>query len=263
VVAEPMPTRQADSFAALGAGLEFTRALNRSLSIMAGADFRQRAHAELDRFDSRSADLYLGALALLDDGDSLRLTLGHNQYDLDHARYRRMQSAAVEWTRQLGERARASLYGQGYRIRYLQEAVQANSSDVQIFGASGAYVLHAPSGTVAFGSLYAGSDDATSGRADGDRRLQGLSLTLQRRLLAGIEGYATFAVIDSDYRRDNPASGARRHDRQHDQAVGLSWRISAGWYLRPHIARTHNGSNLEIEDFRRTEVSLSLRRVWQ
>ena len=262
VAAEPQFTRQADSFAAIGGGLEISKAVNARHTVFGGGSLRQRSHSDFDRFDSRLAELHLGLQTQTSERDSLRAVAVHNDYDLDHASYRRMQSGTLEWTRQLGSRSRLSLFGQGYRIRYLQQDVQSSSSDLLLAGISGAHTLDAATRTLAFGSLYVGKDNAVAGRDDGDRRLRGFILTVQRRVLVAVDAFASFSRLDSAYQQQNASFGITRHDRQSDIAVGLSWQMAPGWFLRPQVLRTRNQSNVPLSDYSRTETALTLRRVW-
>jgi outer membrane protein len=256
-------SRQRDSFAALGAGVEFGKHLSEGRTFFAGTDFAHRRHSDLDVFDSRTADLRFGLHTPLDERDSLRYTLRHNQYDLDNMRYRRMQSAAAQWTRLFGERARISFSAHGYRIRYLREDVQASSSDLLGVGMSGAKVVDESTRTTVIGSLLIGIDNATAGRADGDRRLLGVSTGLQRRLHPRAEGYATLSLLNSNYQQANADFGVTRRDRHIEGAFGLSWRIAASWFLRPQISWTHHRSNLSLNEYRGAEAALTLRRVWE
>jgi hypothetical protein len=140
--------------------------------------------------------------------------------------------------------------------------VSASSSDMVVLCASGAYVLDASTRTIAIGALLVGTDDAVAGRADGDRRMYGVRMALQRRLAEGVDGYASSAWLDSDYRRQNQDFGITRRDHQLDLALGLSWQMAEAWFLQPQIARTRNRSNIEINDYRRTQTWLTLRREW-
>ena len=263
LVAAPAAGREADGFSALGAGLEYSSAGGERHTLFAAADFAQRTHFDLDRFDSRAADLSVGLQTRLDERERLRLALEHNEYDLDHSRFRRTQGAAAQWSRELGAQARVSLFGQALRIRYLDEATQSESSDLALAGVRGVRSLDRVGRTLGSASLYFGSDHATSGRLDGDRRLLGLSGTLQRRLRARLEGYASLSIIESDYRQQDAAAGLAREDRYISAELGLSWRLRGGWSAHPRVSRTHNRSNLPRAEYGRTEASLSLRRVWQ
>jgi hypothetical protein len=262
LLVDPTFLRERDSFAALGAGLEYAHPLSGSLAASLGAELQLRSYAELDRVDSRAADLRLGLHQRLDARDTVQYSLRHNDYELDHASYRRMQSAAVEWRRLFGDRARLGIGAQGYRIRYRQADVAASGSDIAALAATTAYVFDPASRTVGLAGIYLGLDNAVAGRADGDRRIYGATAGLRRNLAPGIEGYANLAFLYSRYQDTNPDFGIRRRDRQVDLSLGASWQLADGWFLRPQISRTRNASNIAVHDYGRTEASLALRREW-
>jgi tetratricopeptide (TPR) repeat protein len=254
---------ESDNFAAAGAGLEYAHALSARWTVLAGGDAQARWHADLDTADWRSVDLRAGLRHEPGARDSLQYSLAHNEFALDHESYRRIRSASAEWSRRWSQRTRTTLFAQGYRIRELPQPVRANSSDVAAAGANGAYLPGGPAGSIVLGGVFLGYDNAIAGRADGDRRFYGASAALQRRLGARLDGYASLALLYSDYRRINPDFAVLRRDRQADLAAGLSWEMGGGWSLRPEVAYTRNRSNLVINDYRRTQASLILRRAWE
>jgi outer membrane protein len=261
-VPDPAFQRRPDAFSALGAGLEYAHPLRADLAVVGGADFRQRWHADIVAFDSRVVDLHASLIHRLDERDRMHYTVRRNHYELDHSRYQNILSMAAQWTRGFSPRTSFSLSAQGYRIRYLSDDARSSSSNVVAAAGSATHVLQESSRTVVAGGLYAGHDNAVAGRADGDRRMLGLSLGAQRQLFSGVHGYVRYAVLESDYATRNRDFGETRRDRQHDGAVGLVWEITDGWSLRPQITRTRNLSNLPLNEYSRTETSIALRRVW-
>lgn len=251
-------SREADGFAALGAGATLSRELDRTYTVSAGADVRQRMHFELDQFDALSAALRLGLQARLSGRDQLRFALEHDEYDLDHASFRRTQGLSAQWIRAGGAGAHLSAFAQALRIRYRQAPGQGESSELVLAGLSAARAFGAMAVSANF---YAGHDNATAGRVDGDRALAGIGATLQRRFGPGLAAHAGLSYLHADYRRDNPMIGARREDRTAALELGLEWQLARGWSLRPQLARTHNRSNVPLTEYGRTEASLSLRRV--
>jgi hypothetical protein len=255
--------RESDDFATLGAGMVYARPLNGSMAAILGADLHARSYAQLDTSDSLAADFRASLNQRLDAGHSVQYTLRHNDYQLDHASYRRMQSAGLEWRRTLGDRARVALGAEGYRIRYRKEELRVSSSDLAALAGSAAYVLDAATRSVGLASVFVGLDNAVAGRADGDRRIVGASATLQRYVAPRLQGYASVAFLDSRYSDTNLDFNVHRRDRQLDFAFGASWQLADGWFARPQIVRTRHASNIPVHDYGRTEVSLSLRREWQ
>ena len=257
----PAHVRQADGFTAIGAGIEGTRALDGGAALSGAADLRLRRHDDLREFDSQLIDLQ-GALQLpAGQRGHVRLGLHHNEYRLDDASYRRMQSGSAQWSRMLAEPTRLTVHAHASRIRYLREDVHASSSDLVVLGMGGAHVLR--SGHTLSGSVQIGYDEAVADREDGDRMLRGVSLAWQTpRLLPSLEAFAAGSFLQSDYRRENAAFGVLRRDRQSELVLGFAWRMAPGWQLRPQLAHTENRSNLELNAYHRTEASLTLRRAW-
>ena len=195
--------------------------------------------------------------------DSLRVAAAHNVYELGYAPYRRMQSAAAEWSRAFGLRARILGFVQAQRIRYVGEDVASSSSDLLAIGLGGGRVLDRAARTFAFGRAYIGNDNAVAGRADGDRHIRGAIATLQRSLTSRADAYVSYSLLGSHYRDENAVFGVKRRDLNDEFALGAQWRFADGWILRPQVVRIHNRSNIALNDYKRTELSLTLRRVWQ
>lgn len=252
--------RQPDEFVALGAGLEYGRALRGNLGVVAAVDLRQRWHADAKQFDTRAVDLDGAVNHRLDERNALQYSAHLNYYELDNTRYRETHSLGAQWYRSLSARSRLALSGHGHRIRYSQDASSNSELLTASIGVTRILKLAAP--TTLAGAVHFGHDNAVAGRIDGDRRLLGASLTLQRKLWPSVDGYAHFSVLQSQYEKQNAWFGLAREDRQRDAAVGLAWSFGNGWQLRPHILRTTNRSNLPMSEYQRTETSITLRRVW-
>jgi tetratricopeptide (TPR) repeat protein len=259
---DPAFQRQPDEFIALAAGMEYAHALAPRLAIVAGADVLQRWHADAETFDWRSVDVYALLNHRLDERDGMQYSLRHEDYRLDDRPYREMQSLGAQWSRIASLRTRIALGAQGHRVRYRAPEVHEASSDLVAVSASASYLLQPASLTSAFGGLYAGYDNAVAGRADGDRRILGWSLGLQRRLLTRVDGFARMSLLESDYKTMNPSFGVRRRDDQREGVLGAGWEFARGWVLRAQVLRTNNRSNVPLNDYERTESSIALQRIW-
>jgi tetratricopeptide (TPR) repeat protein len=251
-----------DDFVNLGAGLEYTHALTANLGLIAGVDVRQRWYAHADTFDSRGAELQAALAHKLDEASFVQYSARLSEYDLDNASYRDTASLVAQWNRRLNLRTRVALGGEAHRIRYRTDLTRASSSDLYAASAGVTYLLQPATLTAATGSLYFGDDQAVAGRADGDRRLLGVTVGLQRRLMERAEVYVRLSLLDSDYQMPNADFGVTRRDRQYDAVFGLGWEFANGWVLRPQVLYTTHSSNVPLNEYRRTETSLTLRRVW-
>ena len=258
----PSVTRQDDNFFALGGGVDVTVPVRGNWSLLAGADARQRTYSSLDTFDNGSVDLRAG-VQHRGERELTRLTAGTNYYDLDNAAYRRLQSLNLEWRRQLDRRNQITLYGQDLRIRYPQAATRSESSDMSILGAGGVHTLDEATRSFAFGNVFAGEDTATDQRIDGNRSLFGIRVGVQRALRGGADWYATLGVQYSRYDLENPIFALMRRDWQYDIALGINWRLNDAWSVRPQLGYTRNDATTAINDYDRSELSITLRRDWR
>jgi tetratricopeptide (TPR) repeat protein len=258
----PSVTQQSDDFAVVGGGVDVTVPVRESWSFVAGADARQRSYSSLDTFDNGSAGLHAGAQHA-DASNVTRFTAGTNYYDLDSAAYRRLQSLNLEWRHQVDRRTQFTLYGQDLRIRYPQPATRSESSNMLMVGAGGVRTLDEATRSFAFGNVFAGVDTATDQRIDGNRDLYGLRFGIQRALRSNVDGYATLGVQNSRYSLENPIFANTRRDWQYDVALGANWRISDAWSVRPQLAYTRNDATTAINEYDRSELSITLRRDWR
>ncbi len=261
-VLAPSVTRQSDDFLAFGGGVDVTVPVRENLSLVAGADARQRSYSSLDTFDNSSVELRAG-LQRTGERDVARFTVGTNHYDLDNAAYRRLQSLNLEWRRQVDRRSQITLYGQDLRIRYLQPTTRSESSNMFIVGAGGVRTLDEATRSFAFGNIFAGEDTATDLRIDGDRHLYGIRVGIQRALRANVDGYATLGAQHSEYAEENVIFATKRRDWQYDVALGANWRLDGAWSLRPQLSYTRNDATTGINDYDRYELSITLRRDWR
>ena len=254
VVAAPRGRREADEYFGLGAELAYAREIGGPHTLFAAAKISRRTHFDLGAHDSLAADLRAGVQRRLGARDSVQLSLAHEEYDSDDIGRRRIQGVAAEWTRALGGHADLGFFGEALRIRYRAAGLREESSNLLLGGVRGTRALDAPGRTVLSASAYAGHDEAAGARTDGDRRLFGASLTLTRRLASVLEARLSLAASQSEY-------DSARRDRYASAAIGASWRLERGWWLRPELSRMHNRSSVPFNEYGRTELSISLRRT--
>ena len=255
-------TQTRDSFLALGVGGEATYAFDSGFGLFAGADLKVREHHKAAAYDYASGDVRIGA-QYAGERDLLRATLSNNEYKLDGADYRRTAGTGLEWRRTLDQRTQVSVFAQESRIRYIQSTAQSYSSNLFIYGATAARTLDEASRTVAYAGFFRGTDSATDGRSDGDRRLYALRGGVQRALFERADVFANASVQKSTYEQQNAIFSSLRLDRQYDFSLGVNWQLDTAWLLRPQVSYTRNDSTLALNDYRRTEASLTLRRDWR
>ena len=261
-LADPLSRRRPDDFSAIGANVEYSHPLGSGLALVGSADLRQRWNSEMDEFDTGVADLQLALLQPLDHRDRLQYSVRHHDFHLDNHRYRETQTLTAQWARSLTARERVGLSAEVYRIRYHRDDARPGGSNLLAIGATATHLLHERTRTWVVVGLHLGHDNAVAGRADGDRQLHGFSVSGQRRLVTGVEGFARYSLLRSQYAQQNPDFDITRRDRQHDAAIGLSWQMTKAWSLRPQVLHTRNRSNLPLNAYSRTETAVSVMRVF-
>lgn len=255
----PNSQRAADNFLAFGGGAELTHALSGGFSLIAGIDLKQRIHRNWDTYDSGSTDFRAG-IQSVHDRDTFRLTIGRNEYSLDHANYRRIGSLGLELRHAADARTQVIAFGQASEILYLQDSSQAYSSDQFMAGIGLVRSLELSGNPLVFGSLYYGDDTATRNRADGDRSIFGARVGFQRPLRDDLDVFASLSLQKSNYMSENILFRETRKETQYDIGLGLNWRFRTDWLLRPLLTYTRSDSNFKIYDYDRTEFSLTLRK---
>ncbi|MBZ0145456.1 MAG: tetratricopeptide repeat protein [Rhodocyclaceae bacterium] len=255
----PNSQRAADNFLAVGGGAELTYALSGGFSLFAGIDLKQRMHRNRDTYDAGSAD-YRAGFQAVHGKDTFRLTVGRNEYSLDHADYRRIGSLGLELRHAADARTQVIAFGQSSEILYLQDGSQSYSSDQIIAGIGFVRTLEWSGNPLIFGSIYAGDDVVTRRRADGDRSLYGARIGIQRALRDDLDAFATFSLQQSNYKNRNILFQETRREAQYDLGIGLNWRFQPDWLFKPQLTYTRSDSNFQIYDYGRTEFSLTLRK---
>jgi len=249
-------------FAALGGGAEASYRFGGGMGVFAGMDARVREHAKVGAYDYASADYRVG-VQYQGARDLWRGTVSRGDYRLDGADYRRIDGLGLEWRRTLDPRTQFSAFGQESRIRYLVSTAQSYSSNLRLWGGTVARTLDEGTRTVAFAGFYRGSDVATDGRTDGDRRLHAVRAGAQYGVAERLDAFASAALQKSTYDRQNALFSQLRIDHQLDLSAGLNWQWDADWLVRPQVNYTRADSNIPLNDYRRTEAFVTLRRDWR
>lgn len=255
-------TRQGDNFGSLAGGVELVFPLAGGFSLIGGADARQRTYLSESAFNQFTLDVR-GGVQYANERDTVRATFGQNRYELENEYYRRSLNSAVEWRRQVDPRLFFTVFGQEARIRYVQAATRAESSNLLIGGIGAGYTLDPEARSVVFGSVLRGADTATDGRADGDRRFYGGRVGMQRGLIGAVDGFAAVGYQKSSYEATNVIFSTVRSDRQYDLSLGVNWPLDRDWSVRPQLSWTRNDSNIPTSDYERYELFVSVRRDWR
>jgi len=254
----PTNVKTPDNFKALGGGGEYTYQVRPNVGLFVGGDARFRSNLTQDRFDTFNRDLRAGA-TLGPVTNQVRLAYLSGRYDLDNSLSRKAEGLSGEWRYTRDPANQFNVFSQYLRNRFADAAVQVNSFNSVTSGLGWLRVI-GEGKAVLFGSYLFGDERDTNGRADGSKRFDGVRLGGQVMLKDNLDLFAATTNLRGHYDRQNATFLATRGDQQNDTVLGVNWRFARNWTLRPQWVESRNNSNIPIYAFKRTELSVSVRR---
>lgn len=257
-----------DNYFSLGGGLEITKPVRPGLSLFAGADAKKRLNFFKDTFNTDSLDGRVG-LNIDEGANAFRLSAQKGVYDIDDKLNRRLSTISGEWRHTLNPRNIFSVFGQYGTLRYGNDKtgtdLSYNDADQTVAGLGWLHALDDYGRNIVFASVY-GGDENTVGetvRIDGDQRFWGFRLGGQKWLGEKLEAFGSVGFKEGRYLLRNPLILDYRRDNQYDFTLGLNWRPMQNWVVRPQISYLRNDSNSALNDYDRTDASITVRREFR
>jgi tetratricopeptide (TPR) repeat protein len=260
VTLDPQGTRRGDNFLSLAGGANLRAPLRPDLAIVGGVAATQVVNHREDRFDTGNLDASAG-LSWTRGRDTYGLAVQGNRFLIDGSRFRDALGLVGQWQHHYSANTQVTLFGQFARLSYPSQSIRDADRAVAGVGAAHAF---APSGVVAYGSLYAGREDE---RAGGVPHL-GHALAGARAGMQWPSSAAHTLFLDAGYERrrhggPEPFFLDTRRDEQYSLTVGLHYVPARDWRVTPQVAITRNQSNVSLFDFSRSVASVALRREFQ
>ena len=249
---------RSDTFANLAGGISFRQPVSRDVAVFASANGYYRKNESEEAFDTSSVDFNAG-LRYKRFIDTFTFAVQDSTFGLDDARFRHAYGFTGQWQRDLDDRNQVNLFFQSARLSYPGNSIR--DADRYVIGGGWAHVFAGDKSPVLFLSVYGGKEDARHSSADflgndlyGVRA--GGQLTINPKLVA----YGSASYEYRDYNGQDPFFLTTRKDDQYDFALGLRYLPGHQWTIRPQISYVRNDSNIVINDFDRTVVSINFRR---
>lgn len=246
-----------DNAGIFGAGAELTHAASDTVGLFLGADVKYRNFIHHKDNNFGTANLRGGA-TFGPQNNQLKLLLSGEKLRQNDLPTRDANGGALEWRWMPGAATALTPFVQYSRLRYRQEAGMVNDVNQTVAGLSWLEAL-GDNNAMLFLAGFGGKENAVNERPDGDKRLTGLRGALQFAALPNLDCYASFGKQYGRYDNSNFAFDYMRRDIQTEAAAGLVWRMIGDVSVRPGISYTRNRSNIEINDYRRTEYLLTVR----
>lgn len=253
----PNATRRADSFATLSGGLNVTHRLSPEWAIVGGAAGAGKFNKNANDFDTLALDANLGA-RWSRDKEAITVGAQFQEFQLDYARFRETTGLVAQWQHLFDEFHQATVFTQYSQLRYPSQSIR--DADRKIIGAAYSQAFSGEYSPVVFGSVYAGrEDELAAGVPQLGHVPVGIRLGGQFRISPGLSAFGNTSYEYRRYGGPDPIFLVDRRDRQFDVSGGLSYVIRPGTTLIGQVAYTDNHSNVELNRFRRTVSTVSLR----
>ncbi|MGB7540770.1 MAG: surface lipoprotein assembly modifier [Burkholderiales bacterium] len=256
----PSGVKQSDNFTTAGGGLNYVYGFTPEWAVIAGAAANGKFNRQHDDFDTATVD---GNLGLRWSRDKEAVTAGYQGQDfrVDNNDFRKSNGVVAQWQHNYSEYHQVSLFVQRAELDYPTQTIR--DARRTIGGVAFGYGWDTPGKPVIFGSLYGGrekekaADVPQLGHKPVGGRLGGQVSISDKAVLFGLVNYEQRV-----YGGDEPFFLVTRRDKQADVRLGIDYTLSAGWLLVPQLSYTRNDSNIELDKYDRTVVSLVLRRTF-
>jgi tetratricopeptide (TPR) repeat protein len=249
--------RRSDNFGALSGGVNVTHRLSPEWAVVGGAVGAGKFNRNANEFDTLTLDGNLG-VRWSRNKEAITVGMQLQQFDLDYARFRETTGAIAQWQHLFDEFHQATLFTQYSELRYpSQEIRNANRT---IVGAAYSQAFKNQYSPVLFGTVYTGREDEIAADVPQLGHVPfGVRLGGEARITTGLSAFANTSYEYRRYGGPDPLFLVNRKDRQFDVSGGLSYILRPGTTLIGQVAHTDNHSNVELNRFRRTLTTVSVR----
>ena len=247
-----------DSFATVSGGANVRHPLSPEWSVFGGVNLNERKNSSQHLFNTGEMDGNVG-LSLAQAKDSYSVALQLQGFNVDNKRYRNASGMTLQWQRDLQGSSQASSYFQYTNLKYPDQTVR--DANRYVLGAAYASMLSGDYAPVAYGGLYGGQEKVKdSSRPDLGHKLFGLRTGGELSIYAQTKLFGSLSIESRRYGGDDTFFLVTRKDTQSDLKVGLNYVMDKLCTLTPQISYTKNKSNIVIDDYKRSMISLGLRR---
>ncbi len=248
-----------DSFATVSGGANVRHPLSPDWSVFGGVNLNERKNSSKHIFNTGEMDGNVG-LSYTAAEDSYSAALQLQGFNVDNKRYRNASGMTLQWQRDLKNRgSQASSYLQYTNLKYPDQIVR--DANRYVLGVAYASMLSGDYAPVVYGGLYGGQEKPKdSSRPDLGHKLIGLRTGGELSIYAQTKLFGSLSVESRRYGGEDNIFLVTRKDTQSDLKVGLNYVMDKLWTLTPQISYTKNKSNIVISDYKRSMISLGLRR---
>ncbi len=257
----PAGVKASDYFTTLAGGVSFRYPLTPGLAAVGGISAAQRLNWSEKNFDTGSYGGNVGVVLTRGD-NTYTAAVQAESFQVDYSRFREAVGGVVQWQHNIGSNSQASAYAQFTELRYPgQDQRNANR---YVGGVAYARALGGSYEPVAYAGLYIGTEDERqAGVPYFGHDLYGVRAGGQISVNSKTVAFAGASYEQREYGGPDPFFLVSRTDKQANFSVGVNYVPYKSWTVTPQLAFTRNNSNIVINDYERTIISISVRRDFE
>ncbi len=246
-----------DSFGSLAAGFNVRHSLNTEWALLGGANISQHVNTDQHAFDTGNFDASFGASRSKGD-DSYTVMAQLQSFDINNRLYRNAAGMTGQWQRNLSEGSQASAYAQYSFLSYPEQ--QIRNADRLVLGGAYAAPLADTSMLYFLGAYVGAEKERAPGVPHLGNELYGMRVGGEMKLNPQTTLTSSASMEMRNYGGKDPLFLIKREDMQYDLRLGLNYVPAKKWTVSPSASFTRNNSNIVINTFDRTVLSISVRR---
>ena len=242
----------------MAGGISFRQPINEKLAVFGGVSGTNRLNGSEMAFDNSALDLNAG-LQYRQNKHNFTAALQDNHFVLDAEGFRHAYGATGQYLYNIDSNNQAGLYVQYSRLNYTGGSDR--NADRNVIGLNAGHIFKGDFTPVIFGSIYGGREEARDlKRQDLSQDILGFRTGGQVSLTNKLQLQASMGVEQRDNDENDIAFLRRRKDRQNDMSLGVNYYPIQDWSIKPQISYSKNDSNIDLNSYDRTVVSVSVRK---
>jgi tetratricopeptide (TPR) repeat protein len=251
----PGTNEQEDEYWTLGAGVSGRLGITDSLGFIGSASFEQKRNFDFEQFDTGSLSAS-GGLSYRQGSGEWIAALQAQRFDVENNKFRDAQGGVVQYFNNFTPNDRLSAYVQVTNLRYPGQTPR--DADRYVFGGAWTHVYAGRTGSpVTYAGAYAGKEDAVGNFPHFGHDLYGvrgggqIGLSEHWTLTAGVN------YEERRYHGPDPLFLTSRNDKELQLRASAIYQFDKNWSLTPAISFTNVKSNIVVNHYDRTMVSVT------
>ncbi len=248
----------ASNYFSAATGGEYAYQIRPTIKLFIGADLKKRNNPDASMFHMGNIDAHAGA-RFGEDENNFTVAVQRGRFYLGGKPNRDSTGANGQWSYTINPLNQISLFGAHMQNRYVETLSQPNDTNLTLAGIGWLHAMDADGKTLLSTTAFAGYEAEHNSRADGNKDLRGMRVALQHSLNADLAVYGNLGLQYGSYDTYNVAFSKTRADWQYDASLGLNWQVAGNWSVRPQLTYSKNDSNITINEYNRTDASITAR----